>query len=170
MTDFTTDFTDEEYQDMGSLNHSLTQAQLVRSLPNDKFTITVELSLDISQIDTKQFGLKAKEELKPDVCLYPNSVVFSKPRDILRMSNMPLLSIEILSPTQSVEELLAKIQAYFALGIKSCWLVIPAFTSVIVYASGSPDDFKNFDKRDAEVVDEVLDIRVPLQKIFPSAV
>jgi Uma2 family endonuclease len=161
-----TDFTEEDCQDMGSLNHSLTQAQLVRSLPDDKFTIAVELSLDISQIDSKQFGIKAKEELKPDVCLYPNSVILSKPRDIMKMSNMPLLSIEILSPTQCVEDMLTKIQAYFALGVKSCWLVIPALTSVIVYASNSPDDFKNFDKRDTEVVDEVLNIRVPFQKIF----
>ncbi len=166
MTDFIETQIEEGCQDMGSLNHSLTQAQLVRSLPNDQFTIAVELSLDISQIDPKQFGLKAKEELKPDVCLYPSSIVFSKPRDILKMSDMPLLAIEILSPTQCVDDLLTKIQAYFALGVKSCWLVIPALTSVIVYVSDSLDNFKNFDKRDSEVVDEVLNIRVPLKKIF----
>ena len=42
---------------------------------------------------------------------------------------------------------------------------MPTLKSIIVYASIT--DFKHFDpKRDTEVIDEVLDIRMPLTKIF----
>ena len=156
----------EDIKGMGSLNHSITQARLARWLPDDNFTIAVELSLDISQTDLSQFGLKAKDELKPDVCLYPNSVTFSKLGDVLKMSDMPLLAIEIISPTQGFEELLGKIRAYFALGVKSCWLVVPALESVTVFSHTKPEDFKNFDKQDTEIVDEVINISLPLGQIF----
>jgi Uma2 family endonuclease len=161
-----TELIEEEHQNMGSLNHSIAQARLVNQLSyDDKFTPAVELSLEASQLDLSQFGLKASAELKPDLCLYLNNVGYSKPRDILKMSEMPLLAIEIQIPTQSVDSLIAKIQAYFALGIQSCWLVMPTLESIIVYASIT--DFKHFDpKRDTEVIDEVLNIRMPLKKIF----
>jgi Uma2 family endonuclease len=97
---------------VGSLNHSIAQARLTGLLSNDeRFTLAVELSLDISQIDMSQFGIKAKEELKPNVCCYPNSVGF-KSDDILKMSEMPLLAIEILSPKQTIDDILAKFKAY----------------------------------------------------------
>jgi hypothetical protein len=50
--------------------------------------------LDISQIDLSQFGLKAKEELKPDLCLYQDRRELSLPDDILKMTEMPLLAKE----------------------------------------------------------------------------
>jgi Uma2 family endonuclease len=155
----------EETQEMGSLNHSIAQARLTSQLSlDDKFTLAVELSLDVSQIDLTPFGLTTKE-LKPDVCLYPKTIGYSKPRDIIKMPEVPLLTIEILSPTQSIDDILAKIQAYFAMGVKSVWLVMPAFESITVYISMT--DFKLFDtKRDTEVIDKNLDIRLPLQKIF----
>ena len=48
-----------EYQKMGSLNHSIVQARLTGLLFNDeRFTLAVELSLDVTQIDLSQFGLR----------------------------------------------------------------------------------------------------------------
>jgi Uma2 family endonuclease len=162
------EFENKGYQDVGSLNHSIAQARLTTLLSTgneDRFTVMVELSLDASQIENiSQFGIKAKEELKPDICLYPNSVWFSEPTDILRMLEMPLLVIEVISPKQGFDDILAKFTAYFALGVKSCWLVMPAVKSIAVYSQ--PNDFKNFDMNDSEVIDEVIDIHLPLQKIF----
>jgi Uma2 family endonuclease len=65
-----------------------------------------ELSLDVSQIDLSQFGLKAKEELIPDVCLYTKDEPHPKRgEDILKMSKMPLLAIEILSTRQTIDDI-----------------------------------------------------------------
>jgi Uma2 family endonuclease len=114
----------EESFDMGSWNHALVQSRLNRLLPDDKFTLVTKLSLDISAIDLSQFNLKVRGELKPDICLYPPTRRgLSRLTDILKMSEMPLLAIEILFPTQGMYEIKEKFKVYFALGIKSCWLV-----------------------------------------------
>ncbi len=80
-----------EQQEMGSLNHSFTEGRITGLLFNDKkFIVMPELSLDVGQIDLSQFGLEAKKELKPDLCLYPkNGIHFNKSHDVPRMLEMP---------------------------------------------------------------------------------
>ncbi|HIE02043.1 MAG TPA: Uma2 family endonuclease [Thiotrichaceae bacterium] len=155
----------EVLKEMGSINHSIVQAKITGMLLNDeRFTPAVELSLDISQIDLSQFGLKAKEELKPDICLYQGRRELSNPDDVLKMTEMPLLAIEVLSPKQTIDDILAKFKAYFALGIKSCWLVTPAIRAIAIYSQAS--NFKTFGMNDTEVIDEIMDIHLPIQKVF----
>jgi len=156
----------EENKDinMGSVNHSIAQVKLASLLDNDdRFTVLTELSLDISQHDFSKYGVKAKDEVKPDVCVYSNEIGYQE-SDIIRMVDMPLLAIEILSPSQGTKELKDKIHAYFDLGVKSCWLVIPDAQLISVYEKKG--EFTNFDMRDNEVVDEVMDIHLPIPKIF----
>lgn len=159
----------EEFISMGSLNHSFAQARLTALLSVDERFITfVELSLDVSQKDMSQFGLKIKEEIKPDICLYKdeeNSPFPDPMDDVLRVPQMPLLAVEIISPKQSIGDILAKFKAYFELGVKSCWLVTPAFEAITVYSGYR--DFKLFDvRRDTEVDDEVLNIHLQFDKVF----
>jgi Uma2 family endonuclease len=157
--------TEEELKEVGSINHSIVQAKMAGMLLNDeRFTPAVELSLDASQIDLSQFGLKTKEELKPDISLYQGRRELCNPDDILKMTEMPLLAIEVLSPKQTIDELLVKFKAYFALGVKSCWLVTPAIRAIAVYSQ--PNQFKTFGMNDTEVIDEVMDIQLPVQKVF----
>jgi len=77
---------------------------------------------------------------------------------------MPDLAIEVLSPSQTINELIKKINAYFALSIKSCWLVMPALEEVRVFSQ--LQCYKNFDINDKEINDEVMDIHLPIQKVF----
>jgi len=162
--EFENEVLDKEESDMGSINHSLAQVMIASLLVNDeRFTILTELSLDISQHDFSKYGVKAKDEIKPDVCVYSNEIGYQE-SDIVRMTEMPLLAIEILSPTQGTKELKDKIHAYFDLGIKSCWLVIPDIQLISVYEKSGK--FKNFDMSDTEVIDEVMDIHLPIQKVF----
>ena len=150
---------------MPSRNHSFTQARLTSLLANDeRFTPFIELSLDASQMDLTQFGLKIKEEIIPDICLYPENVGFNDEDDEQKMQEMPLLTIEILSPKQAISDILAKFKAYFALGIKSCWLIVPSLKTVAVYSQ--PSHFKTFGMDSNEVIDNIMDIRLPIQKIF----
>jgi Uma2 family endonuclease len=169
------DIFDEEEIGKGSLYHSSTQTNLANLLFNDdRFVVLIELSLDTGQIDLSQFGLKTKTEMIPDLCIYkrqpePKPKQPTLPKrlntDILRVSKMPTLAIEVLAPSQSVNELLMKFDGYFALGIQSCWLVMPALEEVKVYSQQS--SYKTFDtQRDTEVTDEVLDINLPIKKIF----
>jgi len=77
---------------------------------------------------------------------------------------MPLLAIEVLSPKQGNYTILEKFKLYFELDVKSCWLVLPSIDAVTVYSS--INNYQTFTKRDSEVIDEVLDIRLPITEIF----
>jgi len=166
--DFEEEVLDDEDTYMGSLNHSLAAGQITGLLFNDeRFTVMPELSLDTSQIDLKRFNLKAKDELVPDISVYTEPPLVPDKEvedDILRVSQMPNLAIEVLSPSQSVGGLVRKIKAFFALGVKSCWLVIPVNESITIYSK--PDVFRLFSTNDTEAIDEVMDIRLPIQKVF----
>ena len=156
---------DDEDLDMPSVNHSFLQGQLTGLFfIDDRFTPFVELSLDASQVDLSTFALKAKDELVPDVCLYEGAHQFEPSSDASKRNDMPLLAIEIVSPTQGAESILAKFKAYFALGIKSCWMIIPTNKAVTIYSASN--QFKTFGTQDTEIIDEILDIRLPLQKIW----
>jgi Uma2 family endonuclease len=168
---FVNDFEDGVLEDeevkIGSLNHSLAAGRIAGLLFNEKkFTIMPELSLDASQIDLKRFKLKAKDELVPNICVYtepPQAPDKEVEDDIFRVSQMPDLAIEVLSPSQSVGFLVRKIKALFALGIKSCWLVEPSVDVVHVYSK--PNQHKTFDMNDSDIIDEIMDIRLPILKI-----
>lgn len=152
----------QEFDQVRSFNHGYTQARLIVLIDRfGNFTPVSELSLDVRGIDLSQFDLRTKEELKPDIALYPKRGR-SQPRDILRMTEMPLVAIEILSPKQGTYDILEKFKAYFALGITSCWLVDPALRTVTVYASN--EEWATF-STDA-VVDEQVDIRLPVDEVF----
>ncbi len=124
-----------------------------------------ELSLDISRHDLSEYRLGTEDEIRPDVCAYQNvPAVPDKEDDLIKVSQMPDLVIEVLSPSQSINELLRKLDAFLALGIKSCWLVIPSLEVVKVF---SQDSHKTCDiQHDTEGTDESTDIRLPLQNIF----
>ena len=150
----------EESWGIGSHNHSAIQANITYLLKRaEKYSVYTELSLDTTTLDPQKF--KFKDEIKPDVCVYPKRGLI-RPFDILKMSEMPLLAIEVLSPKQSAYEILEKFAAYFTLGVKSCWLVDPLTAVVSVYSA--LDTHQNFTV--GEVVDPVIGLRLPFSEIF----
>lgn len=154
--------TPEEASAVGSYNHSYLQINLGALLQMaGNYTVFGELTLDVSGLDLSQFEIKAREGVKPDLCVYPKRGL-SRPVDILKMTEMPLTAIEILSPLQGSYEILQKFRVYFALGIQSCWLVDPATEIVAVYTA--MDRHQTFHKN--EVIDDVLGIRLPLHQLF----
>lgn len=83
--------------------------------------------------------------------------------DVIRVKQMLLLCVEIVSPTQTGQDILPKFRAYFALGVKSCWYVDPNLKLIQVYFS--PKKSKTFVTQE-EVFDPALEIHLPLSKIF----
>jgi Uma2 family endonuclease len=151
---------EEEFDDMGSYNHSLVQGNLAYLLRQaGKYSVFIELSLDTSSLDKDEFPY-ITNELIPDICLYPKRTTL--PYDILRVTEMPLLAIEVISPRQGSLGLIEKFRAYFALGVTSCWLVDPALNIVAVYSS--PTEHRIF--AEEVVLDEQLSIEIPLAEIF----
>lgn len=153
---------EEESVDVGSFKHSSAQANLAFLLKRiGKYKVLTDLSLDISKADISQFDINTKEEIKPDVCIYLKRER-NLQNDILRMSEMPLLAIEVLSPKQGIYDILEKFKLYFSLGVQSCWLVTPSTRTVFVYSA--PDRFVTFGM--GEVIDESLGIQIPVEEIF----
>jgi len=154
--------------EMGSLNHSTVQTNLAGWLKfkcDKKLAVMTELSLDISQYDLSEYRLDVKDELKPDVCAYINPPkVPDKEVDLLRVSQMPDLVIEILSPRQAISYLIRKVKAYFELGVKSCWLVVPSMEAIDIYSQ--PSQHKTFGISDTHLIDEVMEIQLPIQNVF----
>ncbi len=135
-----------------SYHHAYLSSNLIVALSSlKKYSIFSELTL---QIDGKDYI--------PDICLYPKRQIKFSSGDILKMTEMPLLAIEILSPTQGMLEIVDKFRIYFAAGIKSCWLIIPIAQSVIVYSS--MEEAKTFTSGD--LIDEVISIHLPLVAVF----
>jgi Uma2 family endonuclease len=79
------------------------------------------------------------------------------------MSELPLTAIEIIAPMQSWDAILDKFEIYFNAGIPSCWLVHSGAKIITVYKT--IEDFKVF-RHDEILVDNTLDITLPLQEIF----
>lgn len=152
---------EQEIDEMGSYNHSTVQANLAFLFKRlGKYSVAVELSLDSSQLTAGFFNIK--DELIPDVCIYPKRDL-SIPFDILKMEEMPLLIVEVLSPRQFLTSLLEKFKAYFALGVRSCWLVDTVTHTVHVYSSMT--QWRTF-SMDETVDDQVLHIQIAASEIF----
>lgn len=151
---------EEEFDDTGSYNHSLVQGNLAHVIRKySDLSAFIELSLDTSNLDRARFP-DVNNELIPDVCAYPRSSIVDL--DILVMREMPELVIEVISPRQGAHGIVRKFQAYFALGIRTCWLVDPTIAAVRIYHNnGSSTTYST-----GELVDDVLDIRFPVLEIF----
>jgi Uma2 family endonuclease len=115
----------ERGKPMPSDNHSYLQAEISFQLKikyNSEFDIQTELTLDLPS-----------GKAVPDVCVYPKKQR-NWQRDIIRRTDAPLLTIEILSPKQAFDDIVDKIQdIYFPAGVQSAWIVIPSAESVILY-------------------------------------
>jgi Uma2 family endonuclease len=118
--------------------------------------------------NTKQYSVYSElsieiegKEYQPDLCVYPQREL-DFTFDILRMKEVPLLAIEILSPTQLIQELVEKIQIYLNAGVQSCWLVMPVARSIMVF-----HDIKKPKTYIEQVIDDKLNISLPLSEIFP---
>jgi Uma2 family endonuclease len=134
-----------------SFNHGYFQLSIGMVLrQQDNFSVVSAISIEI---DGKEYI--------PDISVYPQRKI-NRLHDIVKTTEMPLLAIEILSPTQGTLEIVNKFQVYFQGGIKSCWLVDPLQGSVVVFSS--PDNAQTFTT--GGLIDKTLDIDIPIDELF----
>jgi Uma2 family endonuclease len=147
-----TEYELERDKPMPSKHHSIIQGNLnflIRSKYGDSFRLLPEISLD----------LPIKDRV-PDLAIY-RPMPYGE--EAIKMTDLPLCAIEIISPTQNHIDLLIKRRQYFDAGIQSYWLVFPDPKSVYVYSS--PDEFEVYSYREV-LKDSVLDIELPLSEVF----
>ncbi|TAE15301.1 MAG: Uma2 family endonuclease [Bacteroidetes bacterium] len=136
--------------------HSKVQANIVFEL-----TLHYEQQYDTFSELTLEF---TEGDIVPDICLFQKGVL-SFAEEEIRVSVPPVLAIEILSPTQSLHELLTKAGKYFQNGVLSYWLVIPLLRSIHVFSSAN--EYEVYKKKDI-LQDNASGISIDLGKVFPS--
>jgi Uma2 family endonuclease len=149
---------DNQYQlergkPMPSEVHGYIQGRLIARLyaHEDKYNILSELSLDLNDWGSV-----------PDIAIYPKRKMNFR-EDRIEVTTPPLCAIEILSPSQSLQELVNKANSYFQHGVKSCWLVIPSFENIYVFSS--PESYSIF-RSNQTLSDTALGIELELATLF----
>jgi Uma2 family endonuclease len=140
------------------------EERVLPSFNHGYFQLSIGIALrqqeNFSVVSASSIEINGKEYI-PDISVYPKRKV-DRLHDVVKMTDMPLLAIEIISPNQGTLELMNKFDVYFEGGIKSCWLVDPLPGSVMVL--NSPNKAQTFTS--GEVIDEVVDMRVPIDELF----
>ena len=73
-----------------------------------------------------------------DVAVVSNQVGHFKEGKRVVFDGAPVLAIEILSPSDRVSEVEAKVDEYLSVGVKQVWIVSPHFQTVEVHRSNFP--------------------------------
>lgn len=98
----------------------------------------------------------------PDIVIYPKLQIDFL-HDVTSIVEMPLTVIELISPSQSQYEILAKFERYFNAGVKFCRLVMPSFQAVSVYSEFGK--YRFFSENDT-LTDSVTGIELALKEMF----
>jgi Uma2 family endonuclease len=133
--------------------HAVVQSNIAASLQHryiHQFRLLME-------IDLRLLGKK----YVPDIALYDKYASDWQEEEI-EMLLPPLLAIEIESPTQATGLMKEKADKYLAAGVKSVWLVLPALAGVMVLHPNTKARFYS----EGDLVDDVLDIAIPVEEIF----
>lgn len=148
------DYEIERGKPLPSLNHGLIQGNTAFALGikyRDRYRFTSEVSLNLN-------GWRST----PDISIFPPAPLYLK-ADIIEVTEPPLCTIYIISPPQSIDDLVNKADQYFAFGVKSCWIIIPSMAGVAIYSA--PGKYEFFNENDL-ARDEVLGLEVPVAEIF----
>jgi Uma2 family endonuclease len=72
-----------------------------------------------------------------DVAYISAATAQETPDNAFLIEGPPVLAVEILSPSDTQEEILEKVREYLDTGVKLVWLVEPKFRTVVVYRPDS---------------------------------
>lgn len=144
----------ERGKPMPSLNHSRIERRLnVLLTPHeDKFDILPELTLKLSTGETV-----------PDLSIYPKRT-FDFENDQVKVTEPPILTIEILSPKQALDDVVKKIRdMYLPAGILSSWVVIPSLKTIHIL---TPDKQVRTFQSTGTITDPATGIQIEMEEIF----
>lgn len=151
------DYEIERGKPMPSRNHSLVQTQI-------GFLLKRDYGKEFSILSEAEISFLPKNAV-PDICIYPKMQVNFEEEDVIKMPNPPITAIEILSPKQALEDVVAKARdIYFPNGVKSVWVVMISLKTVAIIALNTePKYFTS-----SELFDPSTNIRLVVNEIFQA--
>ena len=145
---------DEQDEKMSSLNHSDLQTRLgflFMLAYRQQYSIYTELDFEF-----------ASGKTRPDLCIMPKRKANWLADEII-VSDVPLTTIEIVSPEQSLSSLTDRIyKKHFPAGVKTVWLVVPTVQTVSILLP----DRKQVNFSNGTILDPVTGIRLELSDVF----
>ncbi|MBY0522950.1 MAG: Uma2 family endonuclease [Gemmataceae bacterium] len=100
-----------------------------------------------------------------DVAYISAELASATPGDAGLIDGIPVLAVEILSPSNTQEEVMEKVQEYLTVGVPLTWVVEPVFRTVTIYRPGHEPELLN--SRQELVGDPHLSgFRAPVAALF----
>lgn len=144
-------YEEERGKTMPSNLHSIIQTNLIGEfLKQRAFRVQGELTLEIEG-----------RSYIPDLSVFQREPV-DFTHDIIRRLDPPLLTVEIISPTQGYLEVTEKVDAYFRHGVKSCWVIFPPALNFTIF---TPDGARR-NVSEGVITDPVIGISADLAAVF----
>jgi Uma2 family endonuclease len=146
------DFSSPDHcEPMPSLNHSYICVEILKQLlTNPEIQPLPELTLDIGHGLTPDISVFLKHQIKPNFL-----------KDIVKLKEMPILAIEIISPRQNIQDVLDKALLLTQANVKAVWGIEPYGRTIFVT---TPDQQQILH----ESVVETEGIRVDFSQIWPK--
>ena len=150
------DYERERGKPIPSRVHGLTQTNISNALAPyhlSEYIVYCELTLELDGNETT-----------PDLSIFPFTPA-DYLHDEVRVTEPPLVAVEIASPTQSTQALVDKIQGLIEAGVRSCWLVQSTLRTLTVFGEDmQPNTFS-----EGTVTDPATGIEIALKDVFQSA-
>ncbi|MFN0034030.1 MAG: Uma2 family endonuclease [Saprospiraceae bacterium] len=151
------DYEIERNKPMPNRIHGSLQSQIIfllKTLYSGQFQFPSELSLATAPSTT------------PDICIYHKKKL--NVREVTAKEiEMPLTTIEILSPRQSLDELASKAwDIYFPAGVQSAWIVVPELKAIQLLL---PNGETHLFYKDT-LTDPVTNIQISVPEVFEDLV
>ena len=97
----------------------------------------------------------------PNISVYKrHKLNYHANEDVLKMEEMPLIAIEVLSPSQNMNDLIAKAKLYLQAGIPSVWIVQPFAHTISVFTKNGVKLYHD------GVIEDLSGVKVELAAIF----
>lgn len=151
------DYEIERNKPMPNRIHGLIQSSINFQLTlnyGKKYQCISELSLDSTPSST------------PDLCIYPQKQL-SVRTVAAREQEAPVTTIEIISPSQSLNELMHKAwDIYFPMGVQSAWIVVPELKGIHILLPNDESCFFNT----GTLTDPATGIQIPVEEVFKNLI
>ena len=121
-------YEEERGKPVPSFNHAIVQTNLaIEFSKHREFRVASELSLNLEG-----------SPFTPDLSVYSREPVDMR-HDIIRRTDPPLVTVEILSPLQGSHPVMEKVEQYLKAGVKTCWVVNPPTRTITIYTADGGD-------------------------------